>query len=67
MTNIQTESNREISENELAVRIASGRAPLIAEILGPSYFAQGHLPGAVNLPLEGLVERATALFPDRSA
>lgn len=63
----ETQSNREISEPELAERIANGHAPLIAEVLAPSYFAAGHLPGAVNLPLDGLVERAMELFPNRGA
>ena len=66
MTMIQPEISLEVSERELAERIANGSAPLISEVLGPRYFADGHLPGAVNLPLEGLAERARELFPNRS-
>lgn len=62
-----TASTTEISVRELAQRIASGDPPLIAEILGPAYFASGHLPHALNLPLEGFAERAAQLFPDKRA
>jgi rhodanese-related sulfurtransferase len=39
----------------------------VAEILGPQQFASGHLPGAINLPLDGLVENAARLLPDKGA
>lgn len=37
-----------------------------AEVLPPPYWESGHLPGAHNLPLDGLEARAAELFPDRS-
>jgi rhodanese-related sulfurtransferase len=55
----------EITEAELAARLASDTPPVVAEILGPENFASGHLPGAVNLPLEGLTENAARLLPDK--
>lgn len=57
----------EIDTAELAARLASAAPPRVAEILGPRYFATGHLPGAVNLPLEGFTEGAARLLPDPSA
>jgi len=57
----------ELSVQELASQLASAQPPIVAEILGPQYFAQGHLPGAVNLPLEGFAERAVRLLPDKTA
>lgn len=57
----------EISLAELRTELAGQQPPRLAEILGPQYFAQGHLPGAVNLPLEGFAEAAARTFPDRSA
>jgi rhodanese-related sulfurtransferase len=57
----------EISEQELAARLASATPPVVAEILGPQQFASGHLPGAINLPLDGLVENAARLLPDKGA
>ena len=67
--NLQTQSSPELSiaVDELAARLASSHPPLVAEILGASYFEQGHLPGAINLPLEGFVENARRALPDKSA
>jgi rhodanese-related sulfurtransferase len=57
----------EISLQDLQSSLASSQPPIVAEILGPQYFARGHLPGAVNLPLEGFAELATRLLPDKTA
>ncbi|HKY35184.1 MAG TPA: rhodanese-like domain-containing protein [Polyangiaceae bacterium] len=57
----------EISLQDLKSSLASPQPPIVAEILGPAYFAQGHLPGAVNLPLEGFAESAARLLPDKAA
>ena len=57
----------EISLTELAALLSSGQPPLLAEILGPQHYAAGHLPGALNLPLEGFVEGAARLLPDQDA
>lgn len=57
----------EISTAELATRLASSQPPVVAEILGPQYFATGHLPGAINLPLEGFAEAAVRALPNKSA
>lgn len=56
----------EISVAELAARLHSATPPLVAEILGPQYFASGHLPGALNLPLEGFAERAAQALPSKA-
>jgi len=64
---MSTEKLPDISERELATRLASAAPPLVAEILAPQYFASGHLPGAVNLPLDGLTENAARLLPSKSA
>jgi len=58
---------REITTHELAARLGSAEPPLIAEILGPGYFQSGHLPGAINLPLEGFAENALRALPNKSA
>jgi len=58
---------RDIDTDELAARLSGADAPIVAEILGPQYFDAGHLPGAINLPLEGLVEKAGRALPDKSA
>lgn len=57
----------EITLDELRQSLASASPPIVAEILGPQHFARGHLPGALNLPLESLAERAARLLPDKGA
>jgi rhodanese-related sulfurtransferase len=57
----------EISVVELATRLKSSNPPAVAEILGPQYFASGHVPGAINLPLEGFAENALRALPNKSA
>jgi rhodanese-related sulfurtransferase len=59
--------SREIGTAELAARLASSAPPSVAEILGPQYFARGHLPSAINLPLEGFTEQAPRLLADKAA
>lgn len=54
----------EISLEQLRAELASQNPPRVAEVLGPQYFAQGHLPGAVNLPLEGFGDAAARALPD---
>jgi len=56
----------EISLKELASEIAEKRV-VVAEILGPSYFASGHLPTAINLPLEQFEKNAEERLGDRDA
>ena len=57
----------EISTDELAARLGGAEPPLVAEILGRGYFDRGHLPGAINLPLEGFADRARRELPNKSA
>ena len=64
---MQSDHSPEITEPELAARLASSTPPVVAEILGPQYYARGHLPGAINLPLDGLAENAARVLPDKSA
>jgi rhodanese-related sulfurtransferase len=39
----------------------------IVDTLGPSYFCNGHIPGAVNIPPHRVAELAPSLLPDQSA
>jgi rhodanese-related sulfurtransferase len=66
-TSVRAPALTEISVAELAARLHSSHPPLVAEILGPQHFASGHLPGALNLPLEGFSEAAQRTLPDRTA
>ena len=40
---------------------------VLVEALGPSYYAAGHLPGAVNVPHEAPAADVHATLPDRTA
>ena len=57
----------EITVAELAERLQSSQPPVVAEILGPQHFASGHLPLALNLPLEGFSEAAQRALPNKAA
>lgn len=56
-----------ISRFELKDRIEEKRPFTLVETLPVEYFAQGHLPGAINLPPEQLEALAPTLLPDKRA
>ena len=55
-----------ITRDELRARIDQGDV-VVVEALGPMYFEEGHLPGAINIPHTEVAELAPALLPDREA
>lgn len=55
-----------ISRDELAASIRTGDVVLV-DALPESYFAQQHLPGAINLVVEDVATRAGELLPDKDA
>jgi len=57
----------EISRLELETKIRSGAPLSVVEVLPEPYFATGHLPGALNLPLSALPSQARSLLPDPDA
>ncbi len=50
-----------ISPNRLADRIQEGSPPLILDIRSREEYARGHIPGAINIPLDELTTRMTEL------
>jgi len=46
-----------ISGSTLAGRIEAGDAPVVLDVRTPAEFAQGHVPGAVNIPYDQLSTR----------
>lgn len=56
-----------ISRDELRLRLENGESTVIVEALPPRYFAQAHLPGALNLPHDQVAEKAPTLLPDKDA
>jgi rhodanese-related sulfurtransferase len=56
-----------ISRFELKKRLDSKRPFTLVETLGAEKFAQGHLPGALNLPPDQIEPLAPTLLPDKHA
>jgi rhodanese-related sulfurtransferase len=52
-----------MTADELTALIAQGRAPAIVDVRSPEKYAEGHLPGAVNIPAEQLEEGTARLDP----
>lgn len=55
-----------ITRDELREGIAAGTVTVV-DALAESYYAQAHLPGALNLVEDDVAARAAALLPDRDA
>jgi rhodanese-related sulfurtransferase len=55
-----------ITRDELATLIDTGDVTVV-ETLGPLYFEDAHLPGAINIPHTEVDALAPALLPDKDA
>lgn len=55
----------EISRDELSRLVQSSSPPVLLEALGAAYFADAHLPGAVNMPPDQVDVLAPSLIPDQ--
>lgn len=53
----------EISREEVAAHLGDGMR--LVEALGPAFFGDAHLPGAVNIPPDRVAHLAPRLLPDR--
>lgn len=51
---------------ELAERIASGKAPAIVDVRTVFEFRRGHIPGAIHAPIWRIVLRLVTLPADRN-
>ena len=56
-----------ISRDELHRSLRNGMPLTLVEALGPAYFDDAHLPGAVNIPPDQVDRLAPALLPDPAA
>lgn len=56
-----------ISRQDLQAKLASPEPPLLVEALGSAYFADAHLPGAINIPPDQVDRLAPRLLPDLDA
>ncbi|MEV1292050.1 rhodanese-like domain-containing protein [Pseudonocardia sp. NPDC049635] len=57
---------RMVRRDEVRTRIDAGRT-IVVEALPPEYFRKGHLPGALNIPVDEVDSLARTLLPNRSA
>jgi rhodanese-related sulfurtransferase len=58
---------KSITRDELRAKIERGDDFVLIETLPAKSYAHGHLPGAVNLPVEDVRTRAAELIPDLDA
>ena len=56
-----------ISREELAARLRREERVAIVEALGPAFYADAHLPGAVNIPPDQVDRLSARLLPDPTA
>jgi rhodanese-related sulfurtransferase len=56
-----------ITLSELQAKLDGPNPPILVEALGPQYYEQAHLPGAINIPHTEVRELAPALLPDKDA
>jgi rhodanese-related sulfurtransferase len=59
--------NRTITREELHRKLVSATRPTLVEALPEKYYADKHLPGALNLPHDRVDALAPKLLPDRNA
>ena len=56
-----------ITSETLHARLERDAPPVLVEALGAAFYADAHLPGAINIPAGQVESLAPALLPDRSA
>ena len=59
--------NATITRRELNRKLSSAARPTLVEALPEKYYADQHLPNALNMPHEQVDALAPALLPDKSA
>ena len=58
---------KEIGREELEAKLDRGEEVVLVETLGPKYYEDAHLPGAINIPHTEVDELAAKMLPDKSA
>lgn len=56
-----------ISRQDLLTKLGDREPPTLVEALGSAYFADAHLPGAINIPPDQVDRLAPQLLPDLDA
>ena len=58
---------RNIGREELKEKLDRGDDFILVDTLAKKYYRHSHLPGAINLPVDEVKERAPELLPDKDA
>jgi len=58
---------KQITREELEAKLDRGELVTLVETLGPKYYEDAHLPGAINIPHTEVDELAPTMLPDKSA
>ena len=58
---------RTISREGLKGKLVQGEGVVVVETLGPAYYEDAHLPGAINIPHTEVDDLAPSLLPDKAA
>ena len=53
-----------VSRDDLHAEMSNGKVLVLVEALGAAYFADAHLPGAINIPADQVDRLAPRLLPD---
>lgn len=53
---------RVVGREELKAKLDRGENFVLIEVLGPEDYARGHIPGAINIPVEHIAHEAKARF-----
>jgi rhodanese-related sulfurtransferase len=56
-----------ITRQQLRDRLECGPPLILIEVLGAAYWADAHLPGALNIPANRIATHASGLLPDLEA
>lgn len=57
--------SNEITREELSAKIHQHARFILVEALPAQYYDAGHLPGAINLPLDAIENRSGDVLPDK--
>jgi rhodanese-related sulfurtransferase len=58
---------KEITREGLKAKLDRGEEVVLIETLGPRYYEDAHLPGAINIPHTEVDALAPEMLPDKSA
>ena len=64
---LYTRSGKRLTAAQAKARLDTGDPVVLLDVRTEAEFAEGHIPGAVCLPLDALADKAAQVLPDKSA